>query len=294
MQASNITVWILPLALFIIMFGVGLTLRWQDFTRLLRSPKPVLVGLTCQLLLLPLLAFGLVTSMALPSIAAVGLMVLAFAPGGATSNMLTLLARGDTALSVSLTAMTSVLTPFTLPLLTLWMLSVWGLAGTTLEFPIIPAIAKMVIVTLVPVALGMLAGRYWPGLSARMLRPVKLMSLLFMLLVVTAIVVANIDRLGEMLATTGPVAMLLACIAMLVGYGASRLSGLGRECGITLSLETGIQNAGTALMVTSGLLHNPEMSAVVLIYGVLMQIPALLLVAWCNRDLLGMRVAEPS
>lgn len=271
-----------------------MTLSWQDFTRLLRSPRPVVVGLVCQLLLLPLLAFGLVTGLSLGSIAAVGLMVLAFAPGGATSNMLTLLARGDTALSVSLTAITSVITPFSLPLLTLWMLSVWGLAGATMEFPVLPAIAKMVVVTLVPVVLGMLASRYWPGLSSRMQKPVKVMSLLFMLVVVTAIVIANSDKLGAMLAATGPVAMLLACLAMLLGYGIARVTGLSQERGITLSLETGIQNAGTALMVTGGLLHNPEMSAVVLIYGVLMQVPALLLVAWRNRDLLGVGVVEPS
>lgn len=294
MQPSVITLWILPLALFIIMFGVGMTLRWSDFTRLLRAPKPVALGLICQLLLLPLLAFVLVKLFVLTPVAAVALMVLAFAPGGATSNMLSLLARGDTALSVTLTAITSMITPFTLPVLTLWMLSLWGLSSQALAFPVLPSIAKMVVVTLVPVMLGMFASHRWPGLAQRMRRPVKLMSLVFMLMVVGAIVAANMDRLGDIIRTAGPLVMILACGALLCGYLVARLAGLQQAQGITLALETGIQNAGTALMVTSGLLQNAEMSGVVLMYGVLMQAPALLLVAWRNRDLVGARLVQSS
>jgi len=294
MQASAITQWLLPLALFIIMFGVGMTLGGRNFMRLLRAPVPVVLGLVCQLVLLPLLAFACVHLFALDALAAVGLMVLAFAPGGATSNMLSLLARGDTALSVTLTGLTSLVTPFTLPLMTLVMLDYWALQEGAMDFPVLASIAKMVLVTLLPVGLGMLLSGRWPQLAERVTRPVKLMSLLFMLVVVSAIVVANGDRFGQMLAEVGVAALALACAALAMGYLAAWGAGLDNGRRITLSLETGIQNAGTALMVTSGLLHNPEMSGIVLIYGVLMQAPALLIVCWRNRDLLNLRARQLS
>jgi len=294
MQASAITQWLLPLALFIIMFGVGMTLGVRDFMRLLRAPVPVVLGLVYQLVLLPLLAFACVHLFALDALAAVGLMVLAFAPGGATSNSLSLLARGDTALSVTLTGLTSLVTPFTLPLMTLVMLDYWALQEGAMDFPVLASIAKMVLVTLLPVGLGMLLSGRWPQLAERVTRPVKLMSLLFMLVVVSAIVVANGDRFGQMLAEVGVAALALACAALAMGYLAAWGAGLDNGRRITLSLETGIQNAGTALMVTSGLLHNPEMSGIVLIYGVLMQAPALLIVCWRNRDLLNLRARQLS
>lgn len=286
MQTSFMTQWILPMALFVIMLGVGMTLRADDFRRVLRAPGAVLTGLLAQLLLLPCLGLLLVSLLQLPPLLAVGLMVLTFAPGGATSNMLTLLSRGDTALSVSLTAITSLITPFSLPLLTLLALNHWQGELVLPEFPVLESVLKLLLITLVPVLLGMLLSARSPNFSRRVTRPVKLLSLLFMVLVVSGIVMANWTRLPALIAIVGPAALLLALLAMSSGYLLARLMRLQSEQQVTLSIEVGIQNAGTALLVTGGLLQSAEMSASALIYGVLMQVPALMLVLWRNRDLL--------
>ena len=285
MQTSLMTQWLLPLALFVIMLGVGMTLRMDDFRRVFQAPAAVLAGLFGQLLLLPVLGLLLVTLMELPPMLAVGLMVLTFAPGGATSNMLTLLSRGDTALSVSLTAVSSLVTPFTLPLLTVLTLSYWQGNAVLPEFPVLASILKLMLVTLLPVMLGMLIGARSPDFSQRIRLPVKVMSLLFMVVVVTGIVVSNWTRLPSLIAVVGPAALMLALLARGAGYLLARLLRLREAQQITLSIEVGIQNAGTALMVTGGLLQSAEMSASALIYGVLMQVPAVMLVAWRNRDL---------
>lgn len=292
MQASVITQWLLPLALFVIMLGVGMTLRMRDFRQVVRTPVALLCGLAAQFLLLPGLGFILVTLLQLPPLLAVGLMILTFAPGGATSNMLTLLCRGDTALSVSLTALSSLITPFTLPVLTLVALNHWQAGALLPPFPVGEAVVKLLLVTLLPVLLGMYLAAQKPVLGGQVQTIVKLLSLVFMLVVVVGILLANQERLPALLAVVGPAALLLALLAMSAGYLLARSLRLEEPQQITLSIEVGIQNAGTALMVTSGLLNSPEMSASALIYGVLMQLPALLLVAWRNRDLL--RISQPA
>ncbi|MBR9828683.1 MAG: bile acid:sodium symporter family protein [Oceanospirillales bacterium] len=286
MQTSYLTQWILPLALFSIMFGVGMTLKAADFTRLLHAPRAVIVGMAGQLLLLPLLGAVVIGLTALPPLLATGLMILTFAPGGATSNMLTLLARGDTALSITLTAVSSLITPFTLPLLTLLVLEQQGLMDVLPDFPILITIMKMLVVTLLPVGIGMLVAACRPGLCTRMQRPVKLCSLLFMIVIVTAIVLANREALPSLINQVGPVALLLTVCALAAGYGLARVAGLQDAQRVTLAIEVGIQNAGTALLVTAGLLQNTEMSASALIYGVVMQIPAVLILLWRNPGVL--------
>ncbi|GAA0785996.1 bile acid:sodium symporter family protein [Marinobacterium sediminicola] len=285
MQSSYLTQLILPLALFSIMLGVGMTLNRSDFIRLWRMPGAVLLGVVGQLILLPLLG-GLVLWMAnLPPLLTVGLMILTFAPGGATSNMLTLLARGDTALSITLTAVTSLITPFTLPLLTVLTLHFYGLSDELPDFPVVITILKFMLVTLLPVGLGLLVASWKPDWCGRLLKPVKVCSLVFMIGIVTAIVRANWDRLPELIVQVGPVALLLAVVAIVAGYLLARLAGMPDERRVTLAIEVGIQNAGTALLVTGGLLQSAEMSASALIYGVMMQLPALLILGWRNRDL---------
>lgn len=285
MQTTVMTQWVLPLALFSIMLGVGMTLKMDDFHRILKAPRAVIAGLLAQLLLLPCLGLMLVTLLQLPPLLAIGLMVLTFAPGGATSNMLTLLSRGDTALSVSLTAFSSLITPFSLPLLTVLALGYWQHDAMLPAFPLLESILKVLLVTLLPVLLGMLISARSPDFSQRVVKPVKLLALLFMVLVVGGIVAANWSRLPALIMVVGPAAVLLALLAMTSGYLLARAIRLPESQQVSLCIEVGIQNAGTALLVTGGLLHSAEMSASALIYGVLMQVPALLLVGWRNRDL---------
>ncbi len=282
MTATYMTQLVLPVALFCIMVGVGLTLQFADFRRLLARPGPVLLGLSLQLLCLPLLAAGLVSVLNLPPPLAVGLLVVAFAPGGATSNMITLLVRGDTALSISLTAISSLVTPLSLPLLT-WLALQWLMPQTSSDgFPVLATMARLVLIAVVPVLLGMLVRHYAPRLSLKVQVPVKWLSLLFLLIVVVGIIKANQARLAEIVLTVGPAALLLMMLALGLGYLVARWWQLPPEQALTLAIETGVQNAGTALLVTAGVLHDPQISASALCYGVVMNLPVLVLIGYRN------------
>lgn len=280
MTANLMTQIVLPAALFLIMTGVGLSLTLADFRRILEYPVAVLAGVVLQLLCMPLLAYGLVTLFDLPGVLAAGLMMVALAPGGATSNMITFLMRGDTALSVSLTALSSLITPFTMPLAA-WVVLGWWLpdAGAG-DFPIVPTMLKLLMMALLPVGLGMLIRFYAPVFSERMQVPVKFLSILFLVLVVVGIVKANSAQLLAIISQVAPVALLMMVLALLMGWQVARWLGLNRQVAMTLAIETGIQNAGTALLITAGVLHNAQMSAAALSYGVLMNVPVLLMLLW--------------
>jgi BASS family bile acid:Na+ symporter len=283
MQATLVSQVFLPLALFIIMLSVGMSLRFADFVSIARQPVPIFLGIFAQLLLLPVLGWIVVQLFALPVLLAAGLMILTFAPGGATSNAITLLARGDTALSVSLTAINSLIIPFTLPLLTALMLAWLSLETTLIRFPVAEAIGQMMLITLLPVILGMLFSHYFNQLGSRVQPLFRSLALILMLMTVILLVVSSWDRLIVLLPQLALPVLVLVIAAMGLGYLLARLVGLGEAQQITLLVEVGLQNAGTALLVTSTLLQSPEMSASALVYGVLMQLPALLLIVWRNR-----------
>jgi len=282
METSTITQVILPLALFCIMLGVGMSLSFADFRFLKTQPKVVFFGVFAQLFLLPLLGFLIVILFSLPPALAIGIMVLTFAPGGTTSNMITFLCRGDTALSVCLTAISGLVTPFTLPFLTLLVIDFISGEQQTMVFPIVETILKLLTISVLPAILGILIHRRWPSFCLRIRKAVKLSAVLFMLFVVIAIVRSNWERLPELIQQTGPAALCLVVMAMLIGYGIARTARLSSEQRLTFAIEIGIQNAAIALLVTGGILQNPEMSASALIYGVLMNIPVLVLVVYRN------------
>ncbi|MDO6563503.1 bile acid:sodium symporter family protein [Amphritea sp. 1_MG-2023] len=283
MEGGNALSLLLPVALFIIMLGMGMTLKRDDFVRLRYQPVALIAGLVFQLLLLPLLAWLVVSLLEVPVLLAAGLLIVSFAPGGATSNMISYLCRADTALSISLTAVTSLIIPFSLPWLT-WLTLEYLLGeGVLVALPLLSTVMKLVIVTLLPVAIGLMIHARWPRLCAQLQRPVKVLSLFFMLIVVVLISWANRQEIPSLLPVLTPAIMLLASSAMvLAGLLARYVLRLEPKIALTLSIETGIQNAGTALMVTGALLQQSEMSLAVLLYGILMQIPALVMVLWRN------------
>lgn len=279
-----ISQWFLPLALFAIMLTVGLSLRGQDFSRVVKQPRVILLGLLLQLLLLPLLGVLVVLVFQLPPLPAVGLLILTLAPGGATSNAITLLARGDAALSVSLTAVTSLITPFTLPLGTALLLNLWLGDQNELAFPVFKAIGQMLLITLLPVGLGMLLRWRWPQQAQRLGAPCRALALLLMLMTVTLLVYSSWHLLPALLPLLAAPVLVLVMLAMLSGQRVAHWAGVSSAQQVTLTVEVGLQNAGMALLVTGTLLQSQAMSASALVYGVLMQAPALALIVWCNRD----------
>jgi BASS family bile acid:Na+ symporter len=289
MEDTMLTQVILPLALFLIMLGIGLSLVVSDFLDLKSNPLSVAVGSVMQLVGLPVLGYCIVSLFSIPPTYAVGIMILTFAPGGATSNMISYLCRADTALSVSLTVIASLVTPFTLPLFSFIAVSHWLSLDATTAFPVAQTILKLLFITLLPVLLGMWLNHKVPNFSRKLQPVIKRCSLLFMLIVVVGIVLANKEKLSGLLIEVGPAVFLLSLSAMLAGWWVGKLFHLPIKQRLTLSIETGIQNAGLALMITGTVLHNTDMSAVVLLYGVLMQVPAILLIAvrhWKQSEML--------
>ncbi|WP_036591467.1 bile acid:sodium symporter family protein [Oceanospirillum maris] len=278
---------VLPAALFIIMLGMGMTLMPADFGRVFTLPKAVFVGLMGQVLLVPLLAFGVVSLFQMPRELAIGLMVLSFAPGGATSNMMTFLSRGDVALSITLTAFASIITPFSMPLLTQWSLDYWLGASQPVELPIAQTMLRLFVITVVPVSIGMWLHRTKPELSQVLANVVKPLSIAFLALVIVGIVSKHWAQMPEFLAAVGWPVVMLNSLALLLGYLFARFNGLNGPQQLTIGIEVGVQNGGTALLVTGAILGNSVMSVPPVIYGILMWGPSMLFGLWWGRRILG-------
>ncbi len=268
----------LPTALFLVMLGMGMTLHTRDFARVVQAPRAFTLGLAAQFLMLPVLAAIIVIVFKLPAELAVGLMVLSLCPSGTTSNLFSYLARADVALSISLTAVASVITPLTVPLLTRWVLE-WQLgAARTIDFPIAKTMLQLAAVVLLPVSLGMLCNHRW-STATRLWQPrVHRLSILMFAAVIVAMVADLWGSMAGFLTVAGTACMTMILLAMTLGWGMARLGRLERRQVKTISIEVGMQHGGMALVVTQGVLSNPTMSIVPVVYGLLMLIPILLLV----------------
>ena len=270
MEATFLTKVVLPLALFIIMLGMGLSLVADDFRRVLRHPKPVVVGIAFQMVLLPLLGFGIVKLFGMTGALGVGLMVLALCPGGTTSNMITYLSRGDVALSISLTAVVSLVTPFTIPLILAPVMSHLMGESQVIALPLGKTIAQLLAITVVPVGIGMLIRRKAPDFCRRAEGPVKVLSIVFLFAVIAGIMRQNWAQLPGFFAQVGAASLALNVTAMVAGFFGAVGFKLERKQCITVGVEVGIQNGTTALLVTGTILANATMSIAPAIYSLIM------------------------
>lgn len=274
---SLLTTVLLPAALGIVMLGLGLSLTTADFARVLAAPRVVLVALACQVVLLPVICFGLVLLFGLPPALAVGMMLLAASPGGTTANLFSHLARGDVALNISLTAVNSVLSVATLPIVVNLSLAhfIGGAGGIGLQAD---KILQVFAIVLVPVALGMLVRRLAPGFAGVMQRPVKIASVLVLIGVIIAAVQENREIVLAGLIAVGPLTVLFGIISLGVGYTVPRLVGVSERQAIACSMEIGIHNSVLAITIalSPALLGNPEMAIPAAVYGLLVYVPAAL------------------
>ncbi len=271
MQKSILADVVLPISLALIMLGMGLSLVRDDFKRVMKFPKAVVVGLVCQMIVLPLVGWGVVNliKMDQPELA-VGLMVLTFCPGGATSNMLTFLARGDVALSITLTAVVSVVTPFTIPIFTgMVMASLMG-EGQAIALPLGKTIGALVAITIVPVVIGMVIRAKKTEFAKKAEKPVKIASFVILFAIIAALAKKNAADLPRFFIQTGPATIVLNVSTMVIGFFAARAAKLERSQQITVGMEVGIQNGTTAILVTQGLLGNSVMAIAPAIYSLVM------------------------
>jgi BASS family bile acid:Na+ symporter len=275
MAGSVLTAVLLPIALGVIMLGLGLSLTLADFRRVAQVPRPVVIGLVCQMGILPVVCLGIAEAFALPPALAVGLMLLAASPGGATANLFSHLARGDVALNITLTAVNSVLSLVTLPIIV--SLSMTHFMGASRELPLqVDKVAQVFAIVLVPVAIGMAVRVRRPRVAAAVERPVRLLSLCFLVAVIAATMWGERARLGELLALMGPAALAFNLASMAVGYGAPRALGVERRQAIAIGMEIGIHNSMLAMTIASSprLLGDPTMAIPAAVYSVIMFLTA--------------------
>ncbi len=270
----------LPITLFLMMFGMGANLAGRDFRLLLAKPSTVLVGITSQMVLLPLLACGMLSLLNLPPAIFVGFMILALSPGGTTSNVFSFLASGNLALSVVLTGVVSLLVPVTLPLVAGWILANQTAGAAPIVLPFFETVMKLVVVTLVPMGLGMMLRRWRPALCNRYEFALTRIPFIMLMGVIVGIIHQNWVRMPEFLALTAVPALLLATAALGVGFVFARVLARSVRDARTIAIETSIQNGGTALLVTGTILENPEMTIAPVMYGILMLLPVLAYLGW--------------
>ncbi|MBM7831949.1 BASS family bile acid:Na+ symporter [Agromyces cerinus] len=273
-MGSALTTIGLPVALGIIMFGLGLSLTPGDFARVAKHPKAVIIALVCQLLVLPALCLGLVLVFQLPPVLAVGMMLLAASPGGTTANLYSHLFRGDVALNISLTAINSVLAVFTLPLITNLAIAFFlpGDDGLGLQ---LAKVVEVFAIVLLPVLLGMLV-RWWrPGFADRMDKPVRIASVVILVIVIAGAIVSNLDLLLENFGSLAAITVLFCVLSLTIGYLVPRMLRVGPAQSIASSFEIGIHNATLAIVIAQTVIGSVEMSLPAAVYGVLMFFVAL-------------------
>lgn len=278
MESNLLTQLFLPLALFIIMLGMGLTLKPKDFRNVILFPKAVGVGLFLKLLFIPALTFGLLYLIPLQPELAVGFVLLAACPGGATTNLITHLAKGDVALSITLTAIASVITVFTIPILVdFGMLQFMG-ESQVIELPFFKTIAQILVITIVPVCVGMVIHSKYPKLSHKAERPVKILSAVFLVLIIAAVLIKERANLVEFFIKAGPLSLLLNLLGMLSGYYITKAITKNKARAVAVGVEVGIVNGTLGIAIAAGILQNSVMTIPSAIYSIIMFPAALLMV----------------
>ncbi|MDR7255831.1 BASS family bile acid:Na+ symporter [Nocardioides sp. BE266] len=278
---SALTTVGLPLALAIIMFGLGLDLTIGDFRRVGRAPKAVAVALVCQIVLLPAICFGLVVLFDLPALLGIGMLLLAASPGGTTANLFSHLFRGDVALNITLTAINTVVAVLTLPLITGFAIAYFD-RQDDVSMPL-AEIVKVFALILLPVGIGMLVNHRAPDFARRMDKPVRIGSAVILAILVLGILLDQLENVGDYLADVGLIAALFCAISLLVGYVVPKAFGVTGPQAIASSMEVGVHNSTLAIFVAVEVLEAVEISVPAAVYSLIMFLFAALWGSWVSR-----------
>lgn len=283
METNYLTDLMLPLSLAIIMLGMGLSLTIDDFRRIVLYPKAAAVGALNQIIMVPIVGFLLIKLFGMQNLElAVGVMILASCPGGPTSNLIAHISRGDTALSITLTAISSFITIITIPLWVNFSLSYFLAQGEYVPLPLFETIIRLTIITLVPVALGMLIRSKAKNFAKKMDKPVKILSGLLLFIIIFATILTNSEIFLQSFKDVGLITLSLNVAMLIIGYFSSRIFALNVAQSITISIETGIQNGTLGIMIASTLLHNNVMAISPAVYSLIMFMTAGLIIGWMN------------
>ncbi|GAA4163515.1 bile acid:sodium symporter family protein [Shinella granuli] len=270
----------LPIAVFIIMAGIGMTLAPVDFQRVVTQPKALVWGIVAALVLMPLVALLLATLMGLPPEIAVGLVVVAACPIGTTSSLFSYLARGDLALSIALSAVGSLVAIVTLPLFANFAIERLSDGDARVYLPVLRTIGVMIAIILFPVIVGMGIRRKAPGFAARAERLVGAFGLLVLVALIVGIGISVYERWVEILVSAGPAVVALVVCAVALGLLGSRALGLSAAEAVTVTLSISIRNAAIGMVLAITMMHSPEIAVPPALFGLLMYATGFSLVAY--------------
>jgi len=282
-QAAFVNSEFIPWILRLVMMGLGLSLTLADFKRVIVFPKAATVGLVAQLVGLPLAAFILALVFNAPPAIAVGLVILAACPSGATANAYTFASRADVPLCVTLSAITSVVTVFTIPFLINLALRIFALEGQMAQLPILNMLLNLMTFTLIPLILGMLIRYFFSDFSERAVEPIRKVVLYIMMLVLLLGVVSSYEVLFENIATVAGLVVTMNILTMAMGFGVAKLFKLPLTQVITITFEVGVQNLALSFAITFNILQRPDLAVAGLVYAVVMPATALGFVSIARR-----------
>ena len=281
---DNLSTIILAASLVIIMLGMGLSLTLADFRRVLLYPKAIMVGLINQLVLLPLIGFGLVSVLDVTPEIAVGIMILAACPGGPTSNLISHLAKADLALSVSLTAMSSLITIITIPFIINFSLIHFVEEGQIIQLNVLETIAQILVIVVIPVSIGMIIKDKRDDFAKRMAKPVRIASGVVLALVIVGIVLKEKDNFVSYFEQAGHAALVLNLLTMAAGYFTAKLAKLPIKQMRSISIESGIQNGTLAISIAVVLLDNASYAIAPAVYSLIMFVTGAAVIWLGNRS----------
>ncbi|MCP4526814.1 MAG: bile acid:sodium symporter family protein [Aestuariibacter sp.] len=269
-NGNAITQIFLPLSLAFIMFSVGLELAIDDFKRVAIQPKGFVVGAFSQVIALPLVAFGLLSFWSIEPALAVGVMIIAACPGGPTSNLMTYLARGDTALSVSLTVIISLLAVVTLPLIVSFSIVHFMDAASAPELSVGKTVLGVFVITTVPVMIGMVVKRFASAFAGRFERTARIVASVLFVVIVAGAILAGRDNVVDYFKQAGPVTLTLNLVMMALAISIAKIGRLGAAQQTAITFECGLQNGTLAIFVAATLIGSTAMMIPGAIYSLLM------------------------
>ncbi len=274
----EIVIKIAPISLALIMLALGMGLTIQDFTRVIKQPGDFIVGLICQLVFLPIIAFALVFILDVPMELAVGLMIIAAAPGGVTSNILTKFANGDVALSISLTAVISLLSILTVPFIIFKSIDLLNASANTNEISMIGISIKMFLVVTLPVILGMIIRRFANNFVSSNEKIIQTISFILFLIVLLGAIIQERSNIIPYLMKAGTITLLLNIIMMMIGFYVGKFFATGIKQRKCISLECGLQNGTLAIFVATQIFNDVTYIIPAAIYSLIMFATSLIFV----------------
>ncbi len=274
---------ILLFALAFVMFGLGLSLSLKDFKKALNDPVGIAIALILQIVVVPAMCYGLVVAAGLSPSYAVGLLLIAAAPSGPSSNLFTYLYKGDLATNVSITTLNTTLSLITMPLIATWAVSSFALTGKVVVLPPIKVI-EVIALVLVPILLGMFVATKAPDFADFMATPMKVLSVIFLSLVIMGAIGQVYKDMARVITVLGPIVVIFNLLSLCIGYFISRAAGMEKPASTAVGFSMGIRNGTLALLLAFGVFRDLEMALPIAIYSAFMYIGAAIFGFALNRS----------